>query len=325
MKTYIVTGATGFVGNNLVRELTKRGNRVIAMARCEKKLQKTLEGLDVEVVFGTVMNPDDIEKMFEIAGKNVVVVHTAAMVNLGRNKQQLRQMYETNVIGTQNVIDACVRHGAQLVYVSSVYAIPPGKKGSTITEIQQFNPSSVRGGYAKSKAEASRLVMEAVEQHGLKAQIVHPSGIVGPNDYSATYILQIIDNYKAGRIPVSVTGGYDFVDVRDVVNGIIAAADKAVAGGCYLLTGQYVSVSEVLDILHELGIGKKVKRKVPIWVARVGLPLLTTHARITKKKPLYTKDSLLALSANSNFSHKLATKELNYNPRNIRESLKDMI
>jgi len=326
-KTYIVTGGTGFLGSHIVRQLLDRGETVITMARCHDKLAKTLPDTTARVVYGSVMKPHDIEYLFKVAEEfsRIVFIHTASVVYLGGNKEKLAHMHDTNVEGTRNVIDACLKHGARLVYVSSVHAIPELPNNETITEVTDFDPDLVHGHYAKSKAQATKDVMYAQLMRGLDAVIVHPSGITGPGDHSNTHLTRMVEDFKRGKIPGAVQGGYDFVDVRDVASGTIAASDRAPSGSCYLLTGGYHTVRQVLDTLAELGAGKSPRLTVPLWVAKCSLPFLLASYSIRGKKPLFSRYSLYTLGSNGNFSHAHATRELDYHPRTLRESLADML
>ncbi|MCL2798095.1 MAG: NAD-dependent epimerase/dehydratase family protein [Firmicutes bacterium] len=332
-KVYIVTGGTGFVGNNLAKELDKRGEDVVVLARSKEKFRAAYVGCqgvrprdNLSVVYGGVLEPSDLDKLFACAeasqagfsdpnseprapSPEYIFIHTASIVYLGNDRKKRKEMYETNIEGTKNVIDACLKFNARLVYVSSVEAIAAPKKG-VITETTDFDLKKVKGHYAKTKAAASRLVMEAVKDRGLDAVIVHPAGIVGPNDFSETHTTQIAIDYKAGNIPASTSGGYQFVDVRDVVDGTIAAAQYGKRGEAYLLSNRYYSVSEMLDTLHELGAGKKIKKRFPLWVAKFGLPFMTLWDKLRGKTSLYSSYSLMMLGVNSDFSHEKATREL---------------
>jgi len=234
-------------------------------------------------------------------------------------------MDDVNYNGVKNIIEACIEFKARLVYVSSVHAITEPPKNRLTTEIEHFDPRSVVGKYAKSKARASALVMDAVKNRGLDAVIVHPSGIVGPNDYNDTYLTQMIVDYMENRVPAAVNGGYDFVDVRDVASGILNAAEKGKRGDCFLLTNKYYSVMEMFAMLHEITGGKKIKTKFPMWIAYLLLPFLSTYFTILGKRPLYTSYSLYTLKSNGNFSHEKASRELGFSPRDLRESLADTV
>ena len=328
MKTvYIVTGGTGFVGNNIIKLLESKGDTVVAQARSETKAAIALANSDATIVYGTVMNERDLDALFAVhgAGMRYVVIHTAAVVYLGRNRKKVKEMFDTNISGTANVISACLKHNARLVYVSSVHAIQEAPNRGIITEVTTFDHNRVVGTYAKSKAMASQLVMDSIKNYNLDAVLVHPSGIVGPNDYSNTHLTQMVADYKDGKIPAATNGGYDFVDVRDVAQGTIEVANVGKRGDCFILSNKYFSVKEMLDTLHELGAGKRVRLKLPLWMARAGLPVIALQSKLFKKRPLYTRYSLYTLGSNSNFSNQKAREELGFSPRPLRESLKDMI
>jgi len=325
-RTYIVTGGTGFVGNNVVKALVSKGAVVRTLARSKEKAEIALKDLNVELFFGDVHDREAITKLFEgLENREVVFIHTASVVLIGGNGRQYKTMDEVNYNGVKNIIEACLAHKARLVYVSSVHAITEPPKNHLTTEIEHFDPRSVVGKYAKSKARASALIMDAVKNRDLDTVIVHPSGIIGPNDYSDTHLTQMIMDYIENRIPAAVNGGYDFVDVRDVANGIIKAAEKGKRGDCFLLTNKYYSIMEMFAILHEITGVKKITSKLPMWLAYFLLPFLSAYFTILGKRPLYTAYSLYTLKSNSNFSHEKASRELGYSPRGLRESLVDTV
>ncbi|MCL2846618.1 MAG: NAD-dependent epimerase/dehydratase family protein [Firmicutes bacterium] len=306
-KVYVVIGGDGFVGSNVVRALKSRKETVVVSGG---------------------LNGDDLAKLFAVHGSKkveYVVVHAESVVYLGNDKERVAKMQEVNVEGTRAVIAACVKHRARLVYVSSVHAIPEVPRRGVIAEVEEFNPKKVVGHYAKSMARASQLVVDAVFTDSLDAVIVHPSAIAGPGDLSGTYLTQLIADYQEGRIPAVTSGGFDFVDVRDVAAGIIRVAEVGRRGESYILSGSYYPIKDVLDMLHELGVGKRVKMKLPLWTVRAGLPFVAIGARIKKQEPSYSRYSLHALGAANNFSNEKARSELGFDPRPLRESLIDMV
>ena len=156
-------------------------------------------------------------------------------------------MHDVNVNGTSTVAALCAEYGARMVYVSSVHAIPENGALRVLTETDAFSPEAVQGWYAKSKAEATRNVLAAVRERGLDAVVVHPSGIIGPYTED-NHLVQLIGEYIDGSLPACVRGGYDFVDVRDVAAGCIAAADKGRRGECYILSNRHYEVRELLEL-----------------------------------------------------------------------------
>jgi len=325
-KIYIITGGTGFVGNNVIKELLPSGAVIRSLVRSKEKAEKALKGIKIELITGNVRDKETVEKLFEgLENHEITFIHTASVVLIGGNRKQYKTMDDVNYNGIKNIIEACLKHKARLLYVSSVHAITePPNRGLTV-EIENFDPKTVVGKYAKSKARASALVMDAVKNQGLDAVMVHPSGITGPNDYSDTHLTQMVIDYMENRIPAAVNGGYDFVDVRDVASGIIKAAQKGKAGDCFLLSNKYYSVKELLTTLQEITGGKKIKSKLPMWLAYFSLPFLSAFFKLCGKRPLYTAYSLYTLKSNSNFSHEKAAKELGYSPRELRDSLTDTV
>jgi len=314
------------VGNNVVRALASGGEAVRTLVRSKEKAGIALKGLNVELFFGDVRSMDDITKLFNgLENREIVFIHTASVVLIGGDSKQYKMMDDVNYNGVKNVVEACLARKVRLVYVSSVHAVTEPPKRGLITETERFDPRSVVGGYAKSKARASALVMDAIKNQGLDAVIVHPSGITGPNDYSDSHLTQMVIDYMEKRIPAAVNGGYDFVDVRDVASGILRAAEKGKKGDCFLLTNKYYSVMEMLTMLHEITGVKKIKTKFPMWLAYFSLPFLSAYFTMCGKRPLYTAYSLYTLKSNSNFSHEKASRELGFSPRGLRESLVDTV
>jgi len=183
-KCWIVTGANGHVGNTVVRLLLEKQQRVIAMV-LPGDTSQALQGLDVEIVKGDLVNPEDIEHLFSfvknIDSSQVIVIHTAGIVSIDFKEKEL--IDKVNFGGTRNIVDACVNHQiGKLIYTSSVHALPERSGNQPIREAIAFDPKLVEGLYAKSKASASQYVINAIQQ-GLNANIVFPSGILGPGDF----------------------------------------------------------------------------------------------------------------------------------------------
>lgn len=340
MKTiYLITGGTGFVGNNLIKILEEKGEMIVTLAQNEAKVKKALKDTKAKVIYGDIRNAADIENLFSAADKlikednnllnedevNYILIHAASIVRIGGTKNQYKEMTTTNRLGTQNVVNACIKHHCRLLYVSSIHAITELKKRALIKEIEDYNPETVVGKYAKSKAEASAIVMKAVREQSLDAVLVHPTGITGPNDWSNSHLTQMVADYIDGKIPAATSGGYDFVDVRDVAFGIIAAAENGKTGDRFILGNTYYSVRCVLNTLYEITKTRKIKVTLPIFLAQLGLPFLWLYSKIFNKRPLYTSYSLYTLGSNSNFSHEKAEKELGYKPRELKESLADTV
>lgn len=319
---YLITGAAGHLGSALCAFLKAKGACVRGFVY-ETDDSSYIESLGVAVYRGDVTERESMERFFEIGdGADWVLIHTAAIVDI--NSKQNERMREVNVNGTKNVMEAAkAANIGKIVYVSSVHALPVLPHGRVMREIDAFDPEKVEGAYAKTKAEAAAYVASEMKG-GLPACIVHPSGIIGPYPSKGNHLVQMIKNYIDGKLPGCVKGGYDFVDVRDCVEGIVAAAERGRCGQCYLLTGGYYTVAEMLKMLRKMVSGKRVI-VWPKWLAKLFAPILARSALKRGKKPIYTAYSLSTLAVNARFSHDKATKELGYVPRELYETLSDTV
>lgn len=319
-KIYLITGASGHVGSALCARLREKGERIRALV-LRGDDTGFLRRLGVEIVFGDVRSKEELREFFTVPeGYTPVVIHCAAIVDIGGGKNPALE--EVNVGGTRNVMEECMRIGAEkVVYVSSVHALSDLPKGRVKREQREYVPDKVDGAYAKSKARAANEVL-AMAKKGLPVVIVQPSGIIGPYNGKANHLVQMIKNYLTGKLPASVKGGYDFVDVRDVADGILAAEERGRVGESYLLTGNYHPIPQMISMLRSIAGGRKIGT-VPFWLAKIFAPLSEYLAKKRGRKPLFTSYSLRVLRENARFSHDKATSELGYRPRELYKTLQD--
>ena len=319
---YIITGAAGHLGNTVAKMLDERGKTVYALCLPdEKHLPK---GEHITVFYGDICNPGSLTAMFEnCADYSVTVIHCAGIVSIASKFNQ--KVYDVNVVGTKNIISLCEKNNTEkLIYISSVHAIPELPEGEVITEVNRFSPDDVVGLYAKTKAEATQCVLDYAGR-GRCASVIHPSGIVGPGDFGRGHITQLVIDYYKGGLTSGTGGGYDFVDVRDVASGIILCCENGVSGECYILSGKYFKVREILNMLHEITGKKEVKRMLPLWFVKMTAPLAELYYKILKQPPLFTAYSVYTLNTNANFSSGKAAKELGYAARPMKQTLADTV
>ncbi|HNW86287.1 MAG TPA: NAD-dependent epimerase/dehydratase family protein [Candidatus Limiplasma sp.] len=321
---YLVTGAAGHLGLTVVQALLARGETVRAFVLPADEHAPQLPA-GISVYAGDVLRPETLAPAFATdADTALTVIHCAAIVTIASGYQPM--VHAVNVEGVKNVVEQCLKHAVRkLVYVSSVHALPALPKGEIIRETERFDPERVDGLYAKTKAEATAYVLEAASKQGLNASVVHPSGICGPNDYSHGHLTQLVCDWHDGRLAAGIRGGYDFVDVRDVANAILACCDRGKKGECYLLTNRYISVEEIFGTLHELGGRKSIRTFLPLWFIRLVAPFAELYYRLMRQKPLFTRYSIDTLQSNAAFCHDKAAKELGFSPRPFRETLKDTL
>lgn len=316
----VVTGATGHVGNVLLRRLVDEGATGLrALVRPGRSLA-ALAGLDVEPVEGDVLDHDSLLRAFRGAE---VVYHAAGIVSIQSGGYD--RLRETNVGGTRNVLTACREAGvSRLVYTSSVHAFVKPPQGTGLTEAAAIDPGRVHGTYDRTKAEATRLVLAAAAT-GLDAVVVHPSGIVGPCDFRPSDTGAVIMACARGRLHAYVNGAYDFVDVRDVAQGLMAAAAKGRRGESYLLTGHEVSVTDFLHAVAQFTGTPAPRVRLPLGFTRAVSFLIPAYYRIARERPLFTTYSLDVISSNCCMSHEKAERELGFSPRAFRDTIADTV
>ena len=318
---YLVTGATGFLGRAVAEELVRRRVQVHALVLRDDPYIHLLPK-EVHTVIGDVCVESSLTDFFADADSRTCVIHCAGIVSVA-SRPGLK-LYQVNVGGTWRVLRQCMEHDVgKMVYVSSVHAIPEKPKGCIISEDCEFSPGLVDGDYAKSKAAATELVFDAAER-GLNASIVFPSGIIGPGDLQGGSFTSMAKSFLSGKLPFAVRGGYDFVDVRDVARGILACSESGEPGKGYILSGCYVTIRRMLQL-----VGKAAKLKyrsicLPLGLARLAAPYYERRSLRERKPLFFTPYSVSVLASNGQFSHATASERFAYQPRPIEETLGDM-
>ncbi len=313
--TVIVTGGSGHLGVNMVRELVARGETVRALVH---RSGASLERMGAELVHGSVCEPGSLIPAFVGATK---VYHLAGVVSIEGDPDG--SVSRVNVEGTANVARACREVGAKLVHVSSVHAFDQRPLDGVLDERRpQVADSRSHSAYDRSKAAGERAIRDEIVR-GLEAVIVNPTGIMGPADPGPSRLGQLLLDLALGRLPALLDGGFDFVDVRDVVAGTIAAGERGRVGENYILGNAWYSLWELAAIASEVT-GTAAPRVVtPVWTARLGVPFARAIARVSKKAPALTHESLDVLVSNRSISSAKARRELGYVPRPLPRTVRD--
>ncbi len=315
----LVTGATGHIGNVLVRKLLDQGEKVRALIWRDEDTTP-LKGLAVEQMEGDVLDPASLEPAMHGVE---TVYHLAGIISIMPGRDPL--LWRINVEGTRNVLEAA-RHAnvRRLIYTSSIHAIARAPQGVIMDESLGFDQNNPYGEYDRSKAAASLEVQKAAAG-GLDAVIVCPTGVIGPYDFRGSELGEVIRCASEARPMFYVEGAYDFVDVRDVVDGMIAAAQRGRCGESYILSGQKLSVRYMLETVREVT-GKAFSRiKIPFSLAEFASRYTPWYYRRMKTRPRFTPYSLEVLQSNSNISFKKALAELGYKPRPLYELIADTV
>lgn len=322
---YLVTGAAGFLGSNICAQLLERGERVRAFVLEGDKSAQYLPK-EVEIVYGNLCDKASLKSFFTVdEGVATVCIHVASMVTV--NPYYRKALLDVNVGGTANIIDLCLEHEEcqKLVYVSSTGAIPELPHGQRIKEVEEVNLDQVEGWYSKSKAMATNNVYTAIRERGLKACIVYPTGIMGPNDYALSETTSTIIKIIKGEMAAGIDGSFNMVDVRDLAAGCIAAADKGRIGEGYILGNEVIRFKTMSKIISQEAGCKPVKFFLPIWAAEMIARSMERKAAKTGKMPLMTSFSVYNLKRNNEFDYSKAILELGYTTRPLDVTLKDQI
>ncbi len=318
----VVTGSSGHVGNVLVRKLLEQGKKVRVLLHPPTTVRVSLEGLDVERVSGDVTDYDSLLRAFDGAE---MVYHCAAVISIMPGK--LNEMRRTNVDGVKNVMRAAKACGvSRVLHVSSVEAIgDASKNGEPINETYGFNPDKAMLAYGVTKAEGSLAVMEFVKE-GMDIVTVCPVGVIGPYDFRPSQLGQMILDFDSGNLPAYPGyGGFDFVDTRDLADGIIAAAEKGKPGDVFLLTGEHISVEGMMQLLEKITGKKKPSIRLPYSLMYTIGFFAEQYYKLVNREPVLTRDSVKILKSDLKVDGSKARAELGFSPRPIQESFEDQL
>ncbi len=256
----LVTGATGFIGGNLVRELLAENYRVRVLVRTGSN-QRSIEGLDVDVVLGDLRDRKSLQKALEGCD---VLFHVAAAYPFWSPDPKV--IYETNVEGTENMLAVARDKGIKKVIYTSTEAPIGIADGCTGTEEMEASLDRLPGHYKKSKYLAEKAALK-ICQEGLPLVVVNPTVPIGPWDIRPTPTGQVIVDFLNGRMPACVNTGLNVVDVEDVAKGHILALEKGRIGDRYILGNKNLTLREIFAILERIAAIKAPRFDIPIWLA----------------------------------------------------------
>jgi len=281
-----VTGASGFIGLNLVQELLARGHRVKALLRPGAN-ERGLQGLKFERVIGDVLDRNLLQR--EMEGCDWCF-HVAACYQLWM--RNYAPMYEINVEGTRNVLEAAGKVGCRkIVHTSTVGCIAAPKKSSgqitPATEFERISDGQLANDYKRSKFQAEAVASELFRKSALPVVIVNPGAVVGPGDVKPTPTGQIIVDFLNRRLPAYLATGLNWVHVHDVAVGHILAAEKGALGERYILGNNQGNwtMEQTLALLEKITGIPAPKTKIPYWVALAAAHTGETVSKFTGKPP----------------------------------------
>ncbi len=305
------------MGANLVRALISHGWDIKALVHRDTR---ALEGLDIELVPGNILDEVSLREAFK--GTDIVF-HLAARISV--INRDAKQVEEINVTGVRNVVNSCISSGIKkLIHVSSFHAQLQEPLDEVFDETRPLVNSENCPPYNRSKAEGERIVREAV-MNGLNTTIITPTGIIGPNDFQPSHFGSTIISLARRKLRILVDAGLDWVDARDVAEGMIKAAEKAGAGEKFILSGHRASLQEIAGYISDYMCQPPPGIILPFYAAKVCAPVISAFDGIRGKRQLFTPISLNELGSCRQISHAKASKVLGYNPRPLVETINDTL
>lgn len=310
-----ITGASGHLGANLVRMLVAAGDEVRAVTAEPVMVEPAaLRGVPVQRVQADITDPEAVRRAVDGVD---VVYHLAGWISVCRH--DAARMWRINHNGTRIVAEACMATGVRrLVHVSSVQTLAANQ----ILDETSRPATDDAPVYDVSKLAGERAVLAAVDA-GLDAVVVLPTAIIGPNDHGPSRAGRSLLQIWSGGMPLVTDGGHDWVDVRDVAQGLIAAARFGRRGARYLLGGTWSSLEGLARGAAVLAGQRGPRASVPMGLARAVAPAAELSARLIGAEPWFTPAALHALRHHEHVDHGLAASELGYRPRSLAETLAD--
>ena len=320
MKVFL-TGATGFIGGRVARDLRARGDEVTCLVRNPDKAAD-LTGLGCELVPGSLAESPTIEAGMRGAD---AVIHGAAIYEVGIPKSERPQMYEANVVGTENVLRAALKEKiGKVVYISTVGAFG-NTHGEVVDETYHHSGNGYTSYYEETKVQAHEIAHRLIDQESLPCVIVQPGGVYGPGDHSA--LGSQMKQFMAGRMPMIAFPdlGMNMVHVDDVAMGVLLALDNGQVGESYVLGGQITTLRGMIETLASVSGRKAPKRAMPAPLLKAMTPIGPVIGKMMGQGPNLSE--LISSADGVTFwaKHDKAMAELGYSPRGLETGLRETL
>jgi dihydroflavonol-4-reductase len=311
-----VTGAAGHVGNMVCRILIKDGHQVRALVH---NGSDALDGLDLEVMQGDVLNKEDVKRFVQGCD---VIVHSAAIISIHGDPTGI--VFKTNTEGPRNILEASIEAGVKrILHLSSTHAVQELPMDEPFDETRPYKRKD-QFAYDYSKATGEQIMLEAFKSGRIDGCVLRPASVVGIHDYKPSKIGTALIDFYNRKIPMLPQGGYNFIDVRDVSQTIVNAIDKGRTGEIYLMSGKYYNMKDLAsEVTKACGV-KTPKMVMPFWFLKLILPFVILWGKIRKAHPVFTIEAITALKlGHPNMVNKKAADELGHQVRPLSETLKD--
>lgn len=312
-----ITGAGGHIGMAIMEELDRRKIAYKVLIRSNEEF---FRARGTEFVRGSINDPQTVAELLDGCD---ALIHCAALISINGDKHGL--VHKTNVEGVRTIMQAALdKKLRRVLHISSIHAYNPYPRHEALDEQRDFVNDRAFA-YDRSKRDGQRVVQEFVAK-GLPAIILNPTSVIGPPELKLSLQGKAIRDIYLGRIPAIFRGGFDWVDVRDVVTAICNALTMGTVGESYLLSGTYHSLKEIVQMVSDIK-GRRIRTlTVPAWTAKAGLPFVALQSKISGRPPLYTMESIEILQhSNMRVNNNKARKDLLFNPRTCPETLRDLV
>ena len=307
MTQYVITGASGHIGNNLVRLINKTEPQAKITVLTRRKIDKELAETTYQQIIGDICNKKFLSQNIHSGD---IVIHLAGIIDLSNKLRN--ECFSINYLATKNICEVCKTKNVRLIYCGSVDGIYRPDKNATITEPDDYSPEKIEGNYGQTKAMAMKYVLSQIKNDSnFNCAMILPTAVIGINDFKPSAVGKILSNVLNGGKEFGMKGGYNFVDVQDVCNVIYSLCHNNKKDQ-YIISGENVEVKDLYAFLNKQ---KNLKRKpiiFPTFLVKLAAPFVGVLNKITIK----------ALTDPHNYSHQKATTELGYKPTPIEETLK---
>ena len=321
-RLYAITGATSHLGQTIIQNLIDDKQKIRCLIH-KTTLSSSLRSYPIEIVEGSINEMDALRELVDYPGE-VVLIHLAERKEFAEEITEL--MFQTNINGTQNVLDVCFeKRVSRLVYLSTIDVLRRPESLKLLKEVQYYRAEGVRGGYGKSKAVATQMVLDAGKM-GLNVTVFLPSHLIGPQDYRKGLTSRMILDFLENKIKYTIDGGFDVVDVRDVASAILKAIEISRPQEVYLTTGQYITITDFLAEISRLTRRKKVQTKLPKVVVENSMELLGRVGKLLRFKSRLSNPYFVDMfQSSARFTSNKAIKELRFESRPLSISIRDAI
>lgn len=314
----LVTGATGHLGANLVRQLLLQGDRVRVLLRPNHDA-RAVDGLEVERASGDIRDRASLDAAMDGCTR---VFHCAAMISITAGGE--REIYETNVLGTRNVLSAAARAGVARTVVTGSFSAVGHHPNRASDERDPFNPFAKALPYERSKAAVEHECLKAVAERQ-DVVIAISCAIVGPHDFKPSRMGRVVRDFANGRMPAYIPGGFEFVAARDIVAGHLLAMERGRSGQRYIFSTEFVTVDILMQWLEEITGQPRPRLRLPpavmAAIAEVASPLLTILAPNRPQRLTPAAVHLLRMGRRADCSK--AKQELGYQPTSVKDAVRD--